>query len=110
MTTKKSSPWQKAKALVALPMAALAVVAFANPEVKRIAEQVETESETVVEKAKADVADIGTAAEQQPTEKQEVVDDQGKKVSVKGVVVQKEDGDAFCRARQASSSVWAARR
>ena len=35
MTTKKSSPWQKAKVLVALPMAALAVVAFANPEVER---------------------------------------------------------------------------
>ena len=38
MTTKKSSPWQKAKVLVALPMAALAVVAFANPDVERVAE------------------------------------------------------------------------
>ncbi len=93
MTTKKSSPWQKAKVLVALPMAALAVVAFANPNVERVAEQVETESQAVVEKAKADVAGIETAAEQQTAEKQEVTDEQGKNVSVKGVVLQKEDGN-----------------
>ena len=93
MTTKKSSPWQKAKVLVALPMAALAVVAFANPDVERVAEQVETESQAVVEKAKADVAGVETAAEQQPTEKQEVADEQGKTVSVKGVVLQQEDGN-----------------
>lgn len=91
MTTKKSSPWQKAKVLVALPMAALAVVAFANPDVERVAEQVETESQAVVEKVKADVAGVETAAEQQPAEKQEVADEQGKKVSVKGVVLQLED-------------------
>ena len=93
MTTKKSSPWQKAKVLVALPMAALAVVAFANPDVERVAEQVETESQAVVEKAKADVAGVETAAEQQTAEKQEVTDEQAKTVSVKGVVVQKEDGN-----------------
>ncbi len=93
MTTKKSSPWQKAKVLVALPMAALAVVAFANPDVERVAEQVETESQAVVEKAKADVAGVETVAEQQTAEKQEVADEQGKNVSVKGVVVQKEDGN-----------------
>ena len=93
MTTKKSSPWQKAKVLVALPMAALAVVAFANPDVERVAEQVETESQAVVEKAKADVAGVKTAAEQQTAEKQEVTDEQGKNVSVKGVVLQKEDGN-----------------
>lgn len=93
MTTKKSSPWQKAKVLVALPMAALAVVAFANPDVERVAEQVETESQAVVEKAKADVAGVETAAEQQTAEKQEVADEQAKTVSVKGVVVQKEDGN-----------------
>ena len=93
MTTKKSSPWQKAKVLVALPMAALAVVAFANPDVERVAEQVETESQAVLEKAKADVAGVETAAEQQTAEKQEVTDEQGKNVSVKGVVVQKEDGN-----------------
>lgn len=93
MTTKKSSPWQKAKVLVALPMAALAVVAFANPDVERVAEQVETESQAVVEKAKADVAGVETAAEQQSAEKQEVADEQAKTVSVKGVVLQKEDGN-----------------
>lgn len=91
MTTKKSSPWQKAKVLVALPMAALAVAAFANTEVERVAGQVETESQAVVEKAKADVAGGLAAAEQQPAEKLEVVDNKGKTVSVKGIVLQKED-------------------
>lgn len=91
MTTKKSSPWQKAKVLVALPMAALAVAAFANTEVERVAGQVETESQAVVEKAKADVAGGLAAAEQQPAEKLEVMDNKGKTVSVKGVVMQKED-------------------
>ena len=91
MTTKKSSPWQKAKVLVALPMAALAVAAFANTEVERVAGQVETESQAVVEKAKADVAGGLAAVEQQPAEKLEVVDNKGKTVSVKGIVLQKED-------------------
>ena len=91
MTTKKSSPWQKAKVLVALPMAALAVAAFANTEVERVAGQVETESQAVVEKAKADVAGGLATAEQQPAEKLEVMDNKGKTVSVKGVVMQKED-------------------
>ncbi len=91
MTTKKSSPWQKAKVLVALPMAALAVAAFANTEVERVAGQVETESQAVAEKAKADVAGGLAAAEQQPAEKLEVMDNKGKTVSVKGVVMQKED-------------------
>lgn len=59
MTTKKSSPWQKAKALIALPMAALAVMAFANPEIERMAEQVEAESEAVVSKAVAEVKTEG---------------------------------------------------
>lgn len=47
----------------------------------------------MVEKAKADVAGVETAAEQQTAEKQEVADEQAKTVSVKGVVVQKEDGN-----------------
>ncbi|MCR4854208.1 MAG: TonB family protein [Prevotella sp.] len=85
MTTKKSSPWQKAKALVVLPMAALAVAAFANTEVERMAEQVVTESESVVEKAQADM--VGVA--QQTVA---VVTDKEKTVTVKGEVVDEESG------------------
>ena len=91
MTTKKSSPWQKAKALIALPMAALAVMAFANPEIERMAEQVEAESEAVVSKAVAEVKTEGIAAMPQLTkqmeakleEQAETVDE---KVTVTGVV------------------------
>ena len=68
MKTKKSSPWQKAKVLIALPMAALAVVAFANPEVEHVAGQVATESEAVVSKALAEVKTQRNAAASRPTE------------------------------------------
>lgn len=93
MTTKKSSPWQKAKALVALPMAALAVVAFANPEVKRIAEQVETESETVVSRA---VAEVNTETPPMAAAIEEVAENDNqleKTVTVEGTVIGKEDGE-----------------
>lgn len=93
MTTKKSSPWQKAKALVALPMAALAVVAFANPEVKRIAEQVETESETVVSRA---VAEVNTETPAEAISMADVAENEAepvKSVTVKGSVISKEDGE-----------------
>lgn len=91
MTTKKSSPWQKAKALIALPMAALAVMAFANPEIERMAEQVEAESEAVVSKAVAEVKTEGVAAMPQLTKQMEAkLEEQaetvGEKVTVTGVV------------------------
>ncbi len=41
MTTKKSSRWQQLRALAVVPVAALALVAFAQPEVKSVEEQVE---------------------------------------------------------------------
>ena len=40
MTTKKSSRWQQLRALAIVPVAGLALVAFAQPEVESIAEQV----------------------------------------------------------------------
>ena len=91
MTTKKSSPWQKAKALIALPMAALAVMAFANPEIERMAEQVEAESEAVVSKAVAEVKTEGIAAmpqltKQMEAELEEQAENVGEKVTVTGVV------------------------
>ena len=91
MTTKKSSPWQKAKALIALPMAALAVMAFANPEIERMAEQVEAESEAVVSKAVAEVKTEGIAAmpqlaKQMEAKLEEQVETVDEKVTVTGVV------------------------
>ena len=40
MTTRKSSRWQQLRALAVVPVAALALVAFAQPEVKEMEEQV----------------------------------------------------------------------
>ncbi len=84
MTAKKSNPWQKAKALIALPMAALAIVTFANPKVERMAEQIENESTTVVEKAVAEVKAEEPVAMLRQTE-QTVSNDE--KVTVTGVVM-----------------------
>ena len=53
MTTKKSSRWQQLRALAIVPVAGLALVAFAQPEVESIAEQVER-SATLSEVAPAD--------------------------------------------------------
>ena len=41
MTTKRSSRWQLFKALAIVPVAGLALVAFASPEVEKVAEEVE---------------------------------------------------------------------
>lgn len=40
MLTKKSNPWSRAKVLIAAPLAAIAIVAFASPEVKALSDEV----------------------------------------------------------------------
>ena len=44
MKSKKSSRWQSLKAVVVVPIAAMAVVAFANPKVKSVTEEVVAET------------------------------------------------------------------
>ena len=44
MKSKKSSRWQSLKAVVVVPIAAVAVVAFANPKVKSVTEEVVAET------------------------------------------------------------------
>ncbi len=86
MTTKKSNPWQKAKTLIALPMAALAVVAFANPEVERVAGQVETESEEMVSKLVSDMNTSFSSGEKSVEEVALVNHTPVKSITVKGHV------------------------
>ncbi|MCR4603384.1 MAG: M56 family metallopeptidase [Prevotella sp.] len=45
MTTKRSSRWQQLRALAIVPVAALAVVAFARPEVETVAGQIVAETQ-----------------------------------------------------------------
>ena len=96
MQMKHSNPWRKMKALVVLPMAALTIVAFANPRVERIVEQVENESETVINKAMTEVKTDGAVMTPQRTGQMEELSAEqsvpnDEKVTVAGVV--KNDAD-----------------
>lgn len=51
MKTEKTNRWECMKALVALPLAAVAVVAFANPEMEKMEESIVENSETLVRAA-----------------------------------------------------------
>ncbi len=66
MQMKQSNPWHKMKALVVVPMAALAVVAFANPHVDAVAEQIQSESDAVVSQAVTEMKNEMTPTQEQP--------------------------------------------
>lgn len=85
MLKKKSNPWSRARMLVAVPVAAVAVVAFATPKAESLSNVIESESEALVSKvmpavkaqadgssqgatemAAADAAPVKAEAEAQP--------------------------------------------
>lgn len=78
MKTKKTNRWASMKALVVLPLAAVAVVAFATPEMTEVENTVKAETEQLSEVVKENVA----AASPQPVAPVEAVqkDKKGKKV------------------------------
>lgn len=63
MTTKRSSRWQQLRALTVVPVAALAVVAFASPEAENVAAEVE---QAVNEPAVSEPADSVTQTQVKP--------------------------------------------
>lgn len=88
MQMKQSNPWHKMKALVVVPMAALAVVAFANPHVDAVAEQIQSESDAVVSQAVTEMKNEITPTQQQPLAQ---VEETEENVEVVGKVVSKGD-------------------
>ena len=85
MLKKKSNPWSRARMLAAIPVAAVAVVAFATPKAESLSNVIESESEALVSKvmpavkaqadgssqgatemAAADAAPVKAEAEAQP--------------------------------------------
>ena len=85
MLKRKSNPWSRARMLVAVPVAAVAVVAFATPKAESLSNVIESESEALVSKvmpavkaqadgssqgatemAAADAAPVKAEAEAQP--------------------------------------------
>lgn len=69
MKSSKSSRWLSLKAVVVLPVAALAVVAFAHPSIKSVAEEVVSESEAVISVVSGHGSEHEASA--QPTEPEE---------------------------------------
>lgn len=55
MKTKNSNRWQCAKALAVIPVAAVAIVAFASPKVEQAAQKVVAESEEIVKSVTNDM-------------------------------------------------------
>lgn len=50
MLKKKSNPWSRARMLVAVPVAAVAVVAFATPKAESLSNEIKSESEALISK------------------------------------------------------------
>ena len=48
MLIKKSNPWNRAKILLTVPVAAVAVVAFATPKAESLSKEIEHDSNALV--------------------------------------------------------------
>lgn len=68
MLKRKSNPWSRARMLVALPVAAVAVVAFATPKAESLSNVIESESEALVSKVMPAVKAQADGASQVATE------------------------------------------
>ena len=66
MLKKKSNPWSRARMLVAVPVAAVAVVAFATPKAESLSNEIKNESNALVSRVvpavKSQVAEVSSAA------------------------------------------------
>ncbi|WP_455095225.1 energy transducer TonB [Prevotella koreensis] len=58
MKKTRTNPWQRAKALAVLPIATVAIVAFASPKVEQAMNRAEVESEGMIRMGKDKVATI----------------------------------------------------
>lgn len=98
MLKKKSNPWSRARMLVAVPVAAVAVVAFATPKAESLSNVIESESDALVSRVvpavKAQAAEplpVVTAAPATAAEPVQAVADAQPKADAPEAVVP--DGD-----------------
>ena len=77
MLKKKSNPWSRARMLVAVPVAAVAVVAFATPKAESLSNEIKSESEALVSKVmpvvQAQAATPASAVAELPVQRAESV-------------------------------------
>ena len=66
MKKTRTNPWQRAKALAVLPIATVAIVAFASPNVEQIMNRAEVESEGMIRLGRDNVTTITSLQSETP--------------------------------------------
>lgn len=78
MLTKRSNPWNRVKVLLTVPVAAVAVVAFATPKAESLSREIEHESDAIVSSVVKSTSDKAALVAQGKTSGEETVNDMGR--------------------------------
>lgn len=78
MLTKRSNPWNRVKVLLTVPVAAVAVVAFATPKAESLSREIEYESDAIVSSVVKSTSDKAALVAQGKTSGEETVNDMGR--------------------------------
>lgn len=73
MLTKRSNPWNRVKVLLTVPVAAVAVVAFATPKAESLSREIEHESDAIVSSVVKSTSDKAALVAQGKTSGEETV-------------------------------------
>lgn len=78
MLTKRSNPWNRVKVLLTVPVAAVAVVAFATPKAESLSREIEHESDAIVSSVVKGTSDKAALVAQGKTSGEETVNAMGR--------------------------------
>lgn len=78
MLTKRSNPWNRVKVLLTVPVAAVAVVAFATPKAESLSREIEHESDAIVSSVVKSTSDKAALVAQGKTSGEETVNVMGR--------------------------------
>lgn len=78
MLTKRSNPWNRVKVLLIVPVAAVAVVAFATPKAESLSREIEHESDAIVSSVVKSTSDKAALVAQGKTSGEETVNAMGR--------------------------------
>lgn len=78
MLTKRSNPWNRVKVLLTVPVAAVAVVAFATPKAESLSREIEHESDAIVSSVVKSTSDKAALVAQGKTSGEEDVNAMGR--------------------------------
>lgn len=86
MTIKKSNPWQRMKYLFVIPVAAIAVTAFASPKTEEVSQKVADESNSILPETYVLSNDKNTTKEEMKTTERNVKNDNLNSQKAKGSI------------------------